>query len=81
MSEMGQKETCCHQIATSALPLKADIPPRHRDVSFGPKADVSQCGARLHRRYYSSLPRAFGGSRPFIAIILPVDKFHFAALL
>jgi hypothetical protein len=36
MSALGQKRTCRAEIAMSALPPKADIRRRHRDVSFGP---------------------------------------------
>jgi hypothetical protein len=36
MSDVGQEQTCRGQIAMSALPPKADIHQRHRDVSFGP---------------------------------------------
>jgi hypothetical protein len=39
MSALGHKRTCRAEIAMSALPLKADIRRRHRDVSFGPQAD------------------------------------------
>jgi hypothetical protein len=41
LSRLGQKRTCRTEIAMSALPLKADIRRRHRDVSFGPKAEVA----------------------------------------
>jgi hypothetical protein len=43
MSESGQQRTCRTEIAMSALPLKADIRLRYRDVSFGPFSD------ELHR--------------------------------
>jgi hypothetical protein len=36
----GPQRTCRAEIAMSALPLNADIRRRHRDVSFGPKADI-----------------------------------------
>jgi hypothetical protein len=39
MTALGQQRTCRAEIAMSALPLKADIRLRHRDVSFGPIAD------------------------------------------
>jgi hypothetical protein len=37
---MDQQRTCRAEIAMSALPLKADIRPRHRDVSFGPIPEI-----------------------------------------
>src|ERR1700720_517770 len=40
MSVKGQKRTCRPEIAMSALPPKADIRRRHRDVSFGPNCDI-----------------------------------------
>jgi hypothetical protein len=36
---LGHKRTWRPQFVMSALPPKADIPCRHLDVSFGPKAD------------------------------------------
>ena len=33
--------------AMSAIPPKADIPPRRLDVCFGPKAAVSRCSTRV----------------------------------
>jgi hypothetical protein len=39
VSALGQQRTCRAEIAMSALPLKADIRRRHRDVSFGPLTD------------------------------------------
>jgi hypothetical protein len=41
MSASGQKRTRRGQIVMSALPPKADIRPRDRDVCFGPIAEVS----------------------------------------
>jgi hypothetical protein len=39
MSALGQKRTSRHVHATSALPPKADMVQRDRDVRFVPKAD------------------------------------------
>jgi hypothetical protein len=47
MSALGHKRTCRAEIAMSALPLKADIRRRHRDVSFGPNCDI--CSAAIDR--------------------------------
>jgi hypothetical protein len=41
-SGVGQQRTRRAEIGMSALPLKADIRRRHRDVSFGPKSDIWQ---------------------------------------
>jgi hypothetical protein len=43
MSALGQKRTLEHLNPMSALPSKADIEPRSRDVCFVPKADI--CGS------------------------------------
>jgi hypothetical protein len=43
MSESGQTRKWHRVRVMSALPPKADIRPRDRDVCFGPKAD--SCGA------------------------------------
>ena len=40
MSALGQKQTSRLVRAMSALPPKADIEPRSRDVRFVPKADI-----------------------------------------
>jgi hypothetical protein len=47
MSALGQKQTSRHVRAMSALPPKADIEPRLRDVRFVPKADNSALRQRL----------------------------------
>jgi hypothetical protein len=41
MSALGQKQTSRFEIAMSALPPKADIANRDRDVRFVPKAEVA----------------------------------------
>ena len=38
--EMGQKRTLTHLVQMSALPPKADIGTRPRNVRFVPKADI-----------------------------------------
>ena len=40
MSALGHKRTLGHLRLMSALPPKADIAERHRDVRFVPKADI-----------------------------------------
>ena len=40
MSAPGQKATSLQTGSTSALPSKADIAPRIRDVSFLPEAEI-----------------------------------------
>src|SRR6516165_8207382 len=42
MSALGQKQTSEHDWVMSALPPKADIGTRSRNVRFVPKADISQ---------------------------------------
>jgi hypothetical protein len=44
MSALGQKQTLSDISAMSALPPKADIAERDRDVRFVPKADILRCG-------------------------------------
>ena len=44
MSALGQNRTLAHVRVMSALPPKADIEPRSRDVRFVPKADILRCG-------------------------------------
>src|SRR5215472_9907829 len=44
MSGLGQKQTSGHVRAMSALPPKADIGTKPRDVCFVPKADILRCG-------------------------------------
>jgi hypothetical protein len=41
MSALGQKRTWRSEIAMSALPPKADIPRRDRNVRFGPNSDIA----------------------------------------
>ena len=43
MSALGQKRTLRSVRLMSALPPKADIAERHRDVCFVPKADILRC--------------------------------------
>ena len=43
MSALGQKQTWADVRAMSALPPKADIETRSRDVRFVPKADILRC--------------------------------------
>src|SRR6516165_3075362 len=49
MSALGQKQTLADVGVMSALPPKADIGTRSRDVRFVPKADILHCGKE--RRY------------------------------
>jgi hypothetical protein len=41
MSALGQKQTSRPEVATSALPPKADIAGRQFDVRFVPKAELA----------------------------------------
>ena len=43
MSALGQKQTLQQVPPMSALPPKADIETRSRDVRFVPKADILRC--------------------------------------
>jgi len=47
MSALGQQRTCRFEIATSALPTKADIQRRLSHVRFGPIADIETRGPIL----------------------------------
>src|SRR5262249_24752515 len=50
MSALGQKRTLEHLRAMSALPPKADIETRSRDVRFVPIGDIMPCpGSRASR--------------------------------
>ena len=46
MSALGQNQTSAHVRVMSALPPKADIAERHRDVRFVPKADSCSAAKR-----------------------------------
>jgi hypothetical protein len=49
MSALGQKQTCRPDIATSALPPKADVEWPSPNVRFVPKAAVSRCSTRVRK--------------------------------
>jgi len=49
MSASGHKRTLTRLFRVSALPPKADIGTRPRDVRFVPKADILRCSKE--RRY------------------------------
>jgi hypothetical protein len=55
MSALGQKRTWRLRSAMSALPLKADIRRRHRDVSFGPDAGITAFDSVCRRAQCISL--------------------------
>jgi hypothetical protein len=62
-SALGQKQTWHPEIATSALPPKADIAGRQLDVRFVPKAVILRCSTE--RRYsITSSARPSNGSSP-----------------
>jgi hypothetical protein len=48
VSTMGQKQTLNRADGMPALPPKADIHWRERDVRFVPQADITQCSNRSH---------------------------------
>jgi hypothetical protein len=53
MSAMGHKRTLKRFRLTSALPPKADIAERDRDVRFVPKAD--SCAAAIYAAFRTSI--------------------------
>ena len=50
VSALDQKQTLAHVGVMSALPPKADIAERARDVRFVPKADIARAGGSASSR-------------------------------
>jgi hypothetical protein len=57
MSALGQKQTLGHVRAMSALPPKADIETRSRNVCFVPKADIGAANSITSLAVPSNKPR------------------------
>src|SRR5215472_5351336 len=70
MSALGQKRTFCIALPMSALPPKADIGTRSRNVCFVPEADITQRAGRYSitlrevAGVLAKAPKKAGGRRP-----------------
>jgi hypothetical protein len=78
MSALGQKRTLRRVCVMSALPPKADIESRSRDVRFVPKADICSAAIRTAtrspRRREKAVIVALKGERLSLRALCPLAQ-------